>query len=100
MANVCCIINFAVTHTYLLFSQEIESVKLKEKLKEEENLRHELSDKQNRVTQMEAELTFLGNVLKKKMQESERKTEDLSLLQSQVSLILYLKIMSHWIAGL
>lgn len=73
-------------HDTKMKAQEIESVKLKEKLKEEENLRHELSDKQNRVTQMEAELTFLGNVLKKKMQESERKTEDLSLLQSQIKI--------------
>lgn len=45
-----------------------------------EYLRHELSDKQNRIIQFETDYSFL----EKKLEEAERKNEDLYFLQSQV----------------
>ena len=65
-------------------TQEIESVKMREKLKDVDNLRRELSDKQNRIVGLETDLNYLEGILQKKLQENDRKNEDLSLLQNQV----------------
>lgn len=70
----------------LLNIQEIELVKITERLKEMDHLRHEIGDKQNRIIQLETENSFL----EKKLEDAERKNEDLYVLQSQVSYVDYL----------
>lgn len=65
--------------------QEIEIVKMREKLKDADILRREVNEKQSRISQLETELNFMDGLLCKKQQESERRNEDFFLLQSQVS---------------
>lgn len=55
-------------------------VKSKEKLKDFEALKYVVNDKDNKIIQLENECAFL----KKKLEDAERKSEDLYLLQSQV----------------
>lgn len=59
---------------------------MREKLKDVENLRRELNDKQSRVASLEADLSYLETLLQKKVQENALKSHDISFFHNQVCL--------------